>query len=406
MKNYFLQRNLAIDMLRALTVFIMVFVNNFWTLGEIPHWLEHAAYGEDYMGLADIVFPCFLFAVGMSIPYALENRESKGYSAGSTLGHILSRTFALLVMGAFLGNSERGLSDTMAYSKGVYWILMFIAFIAVWNHYPRTESKSVKRLFAAFKVIGWVVMLYLAFTFRNGEGGVFGFHSSILGLIAWCYLIGALTYFITRDRLRYLVPVWGAFVLICLLTSSLRAELGGEPVLNFPDGNFLNSFLWNIHVGNGGLCSLTMGGIVLSVLCARLRDYAERRRLMLSFAASAVFLLLGIASHQFYIVSKIAATPPWIFYIFAISFAAYGVLSWLVKYGYTRWFCVFSPAGTATLTAYIVPYLLYAIELIIGFDPYMWFTEGVPGLINCAVFSLITIGVTWLLGKAKIKLKI
>ena len=50
------------------------------------------------MGLADIVFPCFLFAVGMSIPYAIERRYAKGFSAESTLGHILSRTFALLVM--------------------------------------------------------------------------------------------------------------------------------------------------------------------------------------------------------------------------------------------------------------------------------------------------------------------
>ena len=99
-KTVYSRRNLAIDMLRALTMFIMIFVNDFWKVHDVPHWLEHAVYGEDFMGLADIVFPCFLFAVGMSIPYAIERRYAKGFSAESTLGHILSRTFALLVMGA------------------------------------------------------------------------------------------------------------------------------------------------------------------------------------------------------------------------------------------------------------------------------------------------------------------
>ena len=54
---------------------------------------EHKSYRKVAM---DIVFPCFLFAVGMSIPYAIERRYAKGFSAESTLGHILSRTFALL----------------------------------------------------------------------------------------------------------------------------------------------------------------------------------------------------------------------------------------------------------------------------------------------------------------------
>ena len=97
-------------------MFIMIFVNDFWKVHDVPHWLEHAVYGEDFMGLADIVFPCFLFAVGMSIPYAIERRYAKGFSAESTLGHILSRTFALLVMGAFITNSEFRLSPEVPYA--------------------------------------------------------------------------------------------------------------------------------------------------------------------------------------------------------------------------------------------------------------------------------------------------
>ena len=55
-------RNAAIDILRALTMVL---------------WFAHAKADQDFLGLSDIVFPCFLSAVGMSIPYALENSFSK-----------------------------------------------------------------------------------------------------------------------------------------------------------------------------------------------------------------------------------------------------------------------------------------------------------------------------------------
>ena len=34
------KRNLAIDMFRGLTMVLMVFVNDFWTVLDIPHFLE------------------------------------------------------------------------------------------------------------------------------------------------------------------------------------------------------------------------------------------------------------------------------------------------------------------------------------------------------------------------------
>ena len=40
-KTDFLQRNEAIDIFRALTMFIMVFVNDFWKVNDIPRWLDH-----------------------------------------------------------------------------------------------------------------------------------------------------------------------------------------------------------------------------------------------------------------------------------------------------------------------------------------------------------------------------
>jgi len=64
-KTDFSERNVAIDILRALTMLMMIFVNDLWTISGYPEWLGHAKFNQDMLGLADIVFPCFLFAVGM-----------------------------------------------------------------------------------------------------------------------------------------------------------------------------------------------------------------------------------------------------------------------------------------------------------------------------------------------------
>src|SRR5262245_61737444 len=99
-------RVVTIDIVRALTMVLMIFVNDLGTLKNIPLWLEHVAPGVDGIGLADVVFPAFLFIVGLSLPFAVESRRKKGDTEWQLVVHVLTRTIALLVMGVFLVNGE------------------------------------------------------------------------------------------------------------------------------------------------------------------------------------------------------------------------------------------------------------------------------------------------------------
>jgi len=402
----FSHRNVGIDLFRALTMFVMIFVNDFWKIHEVPHWLEHAARGEDFMGLADVVFPGFLFAVGLSIPFAIERRYSKGHSGQAIIGHILSRTLALLVMGAFITNSEARLSPNVPYRIGVYWLLMVAAFILIWNHYPRSDKPERNRLYTLLKLAGVIILFYLAITFRNPEGGVFGARWGILGTIGWTYLICAFIYVYTRDRLKYLVPVWIVFVVICILGTRMNASWGEVPILDLPRGNFYNEMLRILHLGNGGLPAFTMGGIIVSLLSTKYREAAFRKRLLYTAIAVAAFFLAGMISRKFWILAKIGATPPWVFYVTAISIGTYALLSWLAELGFASWFNVIKPAGTATLTCYLVPYVWYAFADISGYVLPDWLTHGYLGIMKCLAFAFIIIGITYLLGRVHIKLKI
>lgn len=406
LKTDFTQRNHAIDILRALTMFVMIFVNDFWKVHDVPHWLEHAKWGEDFMGLADVVFPCFLFTVGMSIPFAIERRYSKGYSGESTIGHILSRTFALLIMGAFISNSEARLHPDVFYPIGVYWILMVTAFICIWNQYPRTDDPRKKRIYTLLKWIGAIVLLFLAITFRNPDGGVFGAHWGILGSIGWTYLLCAFIYVFTRDRLKYLIPIWFVFIIICVLGSRMNEAHGGTALLALPRPNFYNDFLAILHIGNGALPAFTMGGLIVSLISTKYQNVETKKKILFVVATVAVLLFAGFLSRNFWILAKIGATPPWVFYVTAIAIAMYALLTWLVSLGKASWFDVIKPAGTATLTTYLIPYLSYALADITGIILPDWFTYGFMGIANCLCFAFVIIGVTYLLGRIHIKLKI
>ena len=93
----------SIDIMRGLTLFLMLFVNDLYVPG-VPKWLVHTAAQEDGMGLADWVFPGFLFMVGLSIPFAFIAREKKGEHSWQLLKHILIRTISLLLIGVFMVN--------------------------------------------------------------------------------------------------------------------------------------------------------------------------------------------------------------------------------------------------------------------------------------------------------------
>ncbi|MDR2040212.1 MAG: DUF5009 domain-containing protein [Bacteroidales bacterium] len=399
----FTQRNVAIDILRALTMLLMIFVNDLWTIKGEPAWLGHAESNQDFLGLADIVFPCFLFVVGMSIPFAIERRFSKGAPGVSTVGHILMRTFALLVMGVFIVNTESGVSHDTGFTLATYRILMVAGFFLVWNVYP-TSDKPMKHLYTALKVLGVVLLVYLAIVFRDSNGGIFRARWwGILGLIGWTYFICAFIYLFTRDRLKYLISIWLFFILLCILKSGM---LSGESLWKLPRGNFLDEILNILHIGNGALPAFTMGGIVLSLVSTKYINAANSKKVIFAVSAVIILLVAGFISHRFWIVSKIQATPPWIFYCTAAAVGTYAIIYWLVEKGKASWFNIIKPAGTATLTCYLVPYLTYSISSLLGIRLPEFLTTGFVGILNCVVYSFLVIGITYLLGRIHIKLKI
>ena len=397
----FSQRDYAIDILRALTVLLMIFVNDFWSIKGVPQWMKHAETNVDFLGLADVVFPIFLFVVGMSIPFALENRIRKGRSDMSTLGHIFSRTFALLIMGVFTETTLVRMSPDVGMKMYVFKLLMVAGFFLIWNTYPKTD-KPVRHLYTILQIVGVLLLIYLAYIFRDQDGGYFRGRWGILGSIGWAYLFCAVVYMFVRDKVLPIFFFWLGLLLLCMA----RSAHGDQPAFIPKEANIINDLIGIVRIGS--TTALTMGGVLFSLVVAKYSHVDVRKKIICVVSTVVVLLIAAKIANEFWIISKNRATPPWILYCSAITIGVYALLHWAVSKGKAKWFNVIKSGGTATLSCYVMPYFLQSIFYgYLGFITLPdWMKTGGWGLVKCAVWALFCILVTALLERFRIKLKI
>jgi len=103
------QRLLSLDFFRGFTVAAMILVNNPGSWGHIYAPLEHAEWNG--CTPTDLVFPFFLFIVGVSIAYALGNKKEDHSSHTKTILKALKRALILFGLGFILAFFPRNFKD-------------------------------------------------------------------------------------------------------------------------------------------------------------------------------------------------------------------------------------------------------------------------------------------------------
>ena len=387
MKN---KRLPSIDILRAVTMLLMIFVNDLWSLTHVPRWLLHTAAEEDGMGLSDVVFPAFLFIVGLSIPHALKARLAKGASKGSVMLHILSRTLALLVMGLFMVNLENIDAAQLLIRKEYWQILMALAFMLIWNNYRSPMILGVIPT-VLLKILGWLMLAFLASIYRSASGEWMMTHWwGILGLIGWAYLVVALLYLWIGDK----IP-WMAVACIVLL------------LLNVNEFVQLLGFDFQLVISASTHASVMLG-VLTTVIYTQLAAKYQLKLLIPSLIGLAILLIaFGFASRPEWGISKIRATPSWTSICAGITMLAFVLLHFIADVKeQTRWADFIAPAGSSTLTCYLMPYFAYAFVELLGWSLPAILTDGAIGLLKSTLFALLVIQVTGLLNRVQIGLKI
>jgi heparan-alpha-glucosaminide N-acetyltransferase len=388
----------SIDILRAITMVLMIFVNDLWSLRDIPAWLGHVDRDADGMGLADTVFPAFLFIVGMSIPFAVATRRKKGDSTMDLVWHIGSRTLALLVMGLFLVNGENLHAAATGMKRVVWYSLSCISFILIWNLYPKGMSPRISR---ALQVLGVAILLTLAFVYRGG-GDLENLNRfsiywwGILGLIGWCYMVSALTTVLSGTRFYVLLAAWVFFSALSMVYSAGLVPKGG-----------LLSIIPNPII-SGTLVAFTLGGVLTTLVFQYFRKQDRHWQMMAALLVLSLGLVvLGLYTRPYWGINKLRATPAWLFFCSSYTILAFIGIYWLADLkGKARWFNFIKPAGTDTLLCYLMPHFAYAIIVLSGFVWPAFMVTGPVGLLKSLLFALLCVWAAGWLSRNGVRLKL
>ncbi|MBA5687611.1 DUF5009 domain-containing protein [Rugamonas apoptosis] len=383
------QRVLALDAFRGVTILLMIFVNALAGVRGVPAWLEHAPLGMDGMTVADVVFPAFLFIVGMSIPIATARRLAVGDTSWQLAQHIVGRTAGLLVLGVFMVNAESGFNEAvMGMSIHVWSLLFYGSALLVWHGQTfRRPGTGV-----ALRVSGAIALLVLAMLYRGGTDGAQRLAPQwwgILGLIGWAYLIASTLHLLSRDRTMALAgAAAGCIGFYC------AAQTGAFGLLAGQSGNAIHAAIV--------LCGVLMTRIFLA---PGLPDIPQRYRHALLFAA--VLLASGYVLRPYFPISKIAATPSWALYSAAICVASFGVLYWLVDLRrIQRWTTLLRPAAANPLLTYIVPYIVYALAQYCRLTLPDTLNAGVPGMLAALAYACAVVAAIPILNHMRITLRL
>lgn len=145
-------RLLSLDTFRGITVAAMILVNNPGDWGHIYAPLGHAHWHG--WTPTDLIFPFFLFIVGVSISYALQQKERAGLA-----GKIVKRSLILFSLGLFL-NLFPKFDFTTVRIPGVLQRIALV-YLACSLIYIKTDTRTQGWLVGILLVGYWLLMSFV-----------------------------------------------------------------------------------------------------------------------------------------------------------------------------------------------------------------------------------------------------
>ncbi|MFA7194209.1 MAG: DUF5009 domain-containing protein [Candidatus Neomarinimicrobiota bacterium] len=389
------ERVRSIDIFRGLTILLMIFVNDVAGVRNIPGWLKHAEPGSPGMTFVDVVFPAFLFIVGLALPYAFARREKNDPLKSLTV-HILIRTAGLLAIGLLMLNGPA----VTSMSAAGWNLIMYLGVILFWGSWSEKENKP--GIFFILKWLGALLLIVMLVLFRrNGENGSAWIQTGwwgILGEIGFAYLISSLLYLLFRDKplLLFIVPFFCVLLYI--------ADRSGQ--LDFL-GRIKDIFFIGSHFGTHVL--ITFSGLLCGHFLIRAKREKKRDVLMEMGPFALLLLLAGFALYGLYGIDKIAATPSWALYSSAICVVLFMLIYWISDIrGKELGYGFFKPVAVNPLLAYLLHVMFIYVFRLIGIAGF-YGTElgsGIIGILRAMVYTGFIYLLTRLLTRAGLRLRL
>ena len=388
----------SIDVMRGFTLILMLFVNDLFMPG-VPSWLGHQAADFDGMGLADWVFPGFLFMVGMAIPFSIGSRISKKESAFRISGHVLMRTISLLIIGVLMLNSGRVNGDLTGIGVNLWAILMYVGVFLIWNKYKENDRNHL--IIRGLKLTGIALLIVLVLIFQSGEpennGSLITSWWGILGLIGWGYLVSSFIYLAVRDNI---LITFIAFLFFLAL--NIFSQLG---LTNLPGWM---SLVFGVII-DGNVPLIVIAGLLTSLIFKKYSGTSAGKTILVIVLMGILSVVAGFILRKWFIISKILGTPSWGLICNGISMMIFALFYWIIDIRkHVRWSFFLKIAGENSLTTYLAPDIIYYLIWSTGIPILIYKQSGTPMVViaGSLIWALLMVGLTYLLTKVNIKLKL
>ena len=390
-------RVVSIDIFRGLTMAMMIFVNDLSDVHGLSKWTYHMPANVDAMTYVDMVFPAFLFLVGMSIPLAVRQRLRRDGSLSKLWMHVLLRVVGLVALGLVLANAELGDRARMHLNTNVWALLALVGAVLLWMVYERGVSRRTVLIFrgaGAVLLVGMYAIFRRQLPHDGGEGWINFGYPEILGLIGLTYLGVCLLYIPLRRWMWTPVACFGAMLLLNIACSAKWVTI------------HLPMYVWPWD--NGAMAMITFGGMIVSVIF--LGDHrlsSVRQKMVAAVAFGVLALVLGLLLRPLGI-SKIRATPTWGLWSVGASTLIFTALYWICDVRrWTRWAGLLRPAGSNTLLTYLLPDFFFYLTswLSLGYLLGRW-NAGPAGVLRSILFTVAMLLLAGLLTRAKVRLQL
>ena len=352
-------RMLSLDVFRGLTIAGMILVNNPGTWSNIYWPLEHAEWNG--WTPTDLIFPFFLFIVGISITLAFARRVETGNDERGLLMKVIKRSAIIFALGLFL------------------------------NGFPYFNLAEIRI-------------------------------AGVLQRISVCYLVASLIFIKTTWRTQAITA--GALLLLYwfLMTVVPVLVFGANDLSK--EGNLaahVDRWLLGRHIWKGGVVydpegllstlpaiATTLTGVLTGHWLRSRRTQFEKAGGM--FFAGACAIAVGWAWHFWFPINKSLWTSSYVVFTAGMALQLLGICYWLVDIkGYRAWAKPFVIFGVNALALFVFSGLLARLMGIIkipradgssiALQPYIYknLFASWAAPINASLFYAITYIFFWLL---------
>lgn len=319
-------RLLSLDILRGITIAGMIMVNNPGSWATIYPPLAHAKWHG--CTPTDLVFPFFLFIVGVAVTFSLSKRKDRGDNQNKLLMQVFRRSLMLIAVGLFMA---------------AFPFFDFNTFTFV--------DLSKLRFPGVLQRIG-LVYFFASFIFLKCN-------------IKWQAILGG-SFLLLYWFLMMAVPVPGVGYPNLMPTTNLAAYI---------DNLILSGHMWGatkVWDPEGLLSTLPAISTAISgmLLGHWLRtDKDPVLKTVWIFIAASFAMAIGWLWDLNFPMNKSIWTSSYVVFTSGLALQFFGVCYWLVDIkGYTKWAKPFIIYGTNAITVFVLSGLLAKLMNIIKFN--------------------------------------